>query len=178
MTASGGGRRRHPCRGLALLPLALAAACSLGSQLDGDPGEDRLGVWVPPPSATILHADTSSLHQPTFAIVVDTSTWRSIWNQAWLETATPPSLPFEDFVLTSVLVLGLGDRVGPGYSVTIDSVVSYSSGQVMFATETQPLPGCVGTAASAPVHMVRMINHPPSMEQRVAKVRRPCIPQP
>ena len=174
MTTAAARLSRMPFRTTVLLPLALATACGIGAQFDGDPAEDRLGVWVPSPSATILRADTSSLHLPTFAIVVDTGSWRRIWNQAWTDTATRPSLPFEDFVLTSVLVLGLGDRVGPGYSVTIDSVVSYSSGQVLFATETQPLPGCAGTSTSAPVHMVRVINHPPPMEHRVAKVRRPC----
>lgn len=164
--------RRSPL----LLSLALAAGCGAGSQFEGNPDVDRLGVWVPSPSATILRTDQSSLHVPTFAIVVDTGAWRRIWVQAWTDSVAPPRLPFEDFVLTSVIVLGIGDRVGPGYSVTIDSVVSYNSGQVLFATETQPLPGCAVTPASAPVHMVRVINHPPPMEYRIAKVRQPCLP--
>ncbi len=166
-------------RRISLLPLlALAAACGAGSQLEEDPPVDRQGVWVPTPGATILQAEQSSLHIPTFAVVVDTGAWRRIWAQAWTDAPAPPHLPFEDFVLTSVIVLGLGDRIGPGYAVTIDSVVSYRSRQVLFATETQPLPGCTGAAVSAPVHMVRIINHPPPMEYRVAKVRQPCLPPP
>lgn len=167
-------RRRIPL----LLPLSLGAACGVGSQFDAGPNVDRLGAWVPTPGATILQAEQSSLHIPTFAIVVDTGAWRRIWVQAWTDSPAPPHLPFEDFVLTSVIVLGIGDRVGPGYAVTIDSVVSYSSRQVLFATETQPLPGCAGAAVSAPVHMIRIINHPPPMEYRVAKVRQPCLPPP
>jgi hypothetical protein len=165
-----------PSRTLLLLPVWLTAACSLGSHFQSDSTVDRLGVWVPEPAATILRAEESSLHVPTFAIVVDTNAWRSIWTQAWADTAAPPRLPFEDFVLTSVIVLGLGDRVGTGYSVTIDSVVSYTSGQILFATESQPEHPCPGPAFSAPVHMVRVINHPPPMEYRLARVRRPCPP--
>jgi hypothetical protein len=161
---------------MVLLPAWLAAACSHGSQLQPDTTVDRLGVWAPGPSATILHAEASSLHFPTFEIVIDTGAWRRIWSEAWADTATPPGLPYTDFVLSSVIVLGLGDRVGTGYSVTIDSVVSYKSGPILFATEVQPEQPCPGPPLSAPLHMVRVIDHPPPMDYRVARVRRPCPP--
>lgn len=167
---------RTPSRALLFLSLWLTPACSPGGQLQPDTTVDRLGVWVPAPSATILHAEESSLHFPTFTIVIDTSAWERIWTQTWAGIATPPHLPFEDFVLTSVIVLGLGDRVGTGYSVTIDSVVSNVSGPILFATEVQPEHPCPGPAFSAPVHMVRVVDHPPPMDYRVARVRRPCPP--
>jgi hypothetical protein len=160
-----------------LLPVLLASACSLGVGAEPDQTADRLGVWVPDPTATILRAEQSGLHVPTFAIVADTGAWRTVWAQTWAEAAAPPHLPFEDFVLTSVLVLGLGDRVGSGYSVTIDSVVSYGSGQVLFATEIQPDQPCSGSPGpTSPVHMVRVPNHPPPMNYHVLPVRRPCAP--
>lgn len=159
---------------LLFIPL-LTAGCSLDTEFEPDRVPDRLGVWVPEPTATILRVAESSLRVPVFAIVVDSGAWRQIWTEAWAGTAAIPLLPFEDFVLTSVLVVGLGDRVGTGYSVSIDSVVSYTGGQVLFATETQPQHQCSGSAAStAPVHMVRVPNHPPPMDYRLRIVRRPC----
>jgi hypothetical protein len=162
----------------ALAVLLLAGGCTADSQ---DPGSgntpDRLGVWVPEPGTTILQSEQSSLHVPTFAVVVDTGTWRSIWSRTWADVSSTPNLPFEDFVLTSVFVLGLGDRAGAGYSVTIDSLVSYSSGQILYATEYKPVPPCPGPALlTAPVHMVRVPNHPPLMEHRISVVPRHCPP--
>jgi hypothetical protein len=158
-----------------LLPALLMAACSLDPKFEPDHTPDRLGVWVPDPTATILRVEESGLRVPTFEIVTDTGSWHTVWTQAWAATAAPPPVPFEDFVLTSVLVVGLGDRVGTGYSVTIDSVVSYTSSQVLFATEIQPMRPCSGSSEiTAPLHMVRVPNHPPPMDRRVAVVRTPC----
>lgn len=153
----------------------LTAGCSPDTRFEPDRVPDRLGAWLPEPSATILRVTESSLRVPTFAIVVDSGAWRQIWTEAWAGAAAMPRLPFEDFVLTSVLVVGLGERVGTGYSVSIDSVVSYTGGQVLFATETQPEHTCQGSAGStAPVHMVRVPNHPPPMDYRLRVVRGRC----
>lgn len=159
------------------LPLLAAAACATDVQFQTGGIPDRLGAWVPAPTATILQSPESGLHAPTIAVVVDTGAWRALWSKTWAGTPVPPPLPNIDFVLTSVLVVGLGDRAGLGYSVTIDSVVSYSSGPVLFATTIQPGIQCpFSPGPSAPVHMVWVPEHPPVMDYRMATVRGPCPP--
>lgn len=161
--------------GILIAPLLLAAACDPTSPAPTSTTTiERLGAWVPGPASTILHTSQSSLRYPTFEIVTDTASWQRVWNQTWSDSPLAPRRPNLDFVLTSVIVLGLGNRVGPGYSVSIDSIVVYSGGPILFATEVQPDSPCAGTATSAPVHMVWIVDHPPPMEYRVARVRRPC----
>ena len=162
----------------ALALLLLIGGCAADSESPSNGNTpDRLGVYVPDPGTTIIQSEQSSLHAPTFAVVVDTGTWRSIWTQTWAEDNSVPVLPFEDFVLTSVFVLGLGDRTGRGYAVNIDSLVTYTSGQILFATEFKPVPPCPGPEViTAPVHMVRVPNHPPLMEHRISVVPRHCPP--
>lgn len=161
-------------RALRIPALLLLAACSGSTGPAPPPTVERLGVWRPGPASTILHESQSALHYPTFAIVVDTAAWGQLWSRTWAESPAVPIRPNPDFVLSSVIALGLGDRVGTGYSVTIDSIVIYSGGPVLFATEVQPDHPCGGATLSAPVHMVWVIDHPPLMETRVARVRRPC----
>jgi hypothetical protein len=86
-----------------------------------------------------------------------------------------PLLPQIDFVLSSVIVVGLGKRMGPGYSVTIDSIVIHTTGSILFATAAQPGTQCdVSTGVSTPVHMVRFPGHPPIVDWRIAATRRDC----
>jgi hypothetical protein len=160
------------------LPLLLLAGCATEIQLQPDRIADRLGAWVPGPTATILQSQESGLHAPTIALVADTGAWRALWVKTWAGTPVLPPLPNIDFVLSSVLIVGLGDRAGLGYAVTIDSVVSYSSGPVLYATTTQPGSQCqFSPGLSAPVHMVWVPEHPPAaMDYRMATVRGPCPP--
>jgi hypothetical protein len=153
------------------------AACASGSQFEPDGSPDRLGVWVVPPQATVLRTDVSGLHSPTFAVVSDTGAWRVLWNQTWAGAALVPPLPPLDFVLASVLVVGLGDRVGRGYSVSIDSVVTFVSGPLVYATALLPGTPCpTSPEISAPVHMVGIAEHPVGMDLRLTTVRGACPP--
>lgn len=136
--------------------------------------DDRLGAWVPNLSATILRATHSGLTNRWFVMVEDRPTWQELWAETWKGTLSPPSLPFVDFVLASVVVVAAGQR-GSDHSVTIDSVVTFTSGGIVFATEVQPGAGCTpGTGTSAPVHMVHMPGHPPILEWRVSSGVRVC----
>ncbi|MFN8653674.1 MAG: hypothetical protein U0133_17345 [Gemmatimonadales bacterium] len=158
------------------LLLALLTGCGSSAAVQPPPTIERLGAWVPGPSSTVLHETRSSLHYPTFEIVTDTAAWQRLWRQTWADSQAIPPRPEPDFVLSSVIAFGIGDRVGTGYSVTIDSIVVYSGGPVLFATEVQPTEPCPAGTPTAPVHMVWVIDHPPPMESRVAHVRRPCPP--
>jgi hypothetical protein len=135
---------------------------------------NRTGAWSPGPAATILHLSESGLENPRLAVVGDRATWASIWADAWKGTTAPP-LPEIDFVLMGVLVVGLGRRARPEYSVTIDSVVSYTNGAALYATEIQPSAACQSPAgSSAPVHMVLMPGHPPVNDWRIGISVRTC----
>jgi hypothetical protein len=108
-------------------------------------------------------------------VVSDTGQWRTLWTEAWKTSPVFPSVPGFDFVTTSVVVVGLGWRAGPGYEVTIDSVVSYTTGAVLYATSLEPGAHCdISTGTSAPVHMVHAPDHPPVVEWRVSINRRDC----
>lgn len=157
-----------------LLPLVLLTGCGSSAAVQEPPTIERLGGWVPGPASTILREARSSLHHPTFEIVTDTAAWQRLWRETWADSATAPLRPEPDFVLSSVIAFGIGDRVGAGYDVSIDSIVIYSGGPILFATEVQPTTACPGTTTTAPVHMVWVVDHPPPMESRVARVRRPC----
>lgn len=155
--------------------LLLMTACDTGARFVPDDSPDRLGVWVVPPEATVLRTDVSALHSPTFTVVSDTGAWRALWNQTWAGAAMVPPLPSLDFVLASVLVVGLGDRVGRGYGVTVDSIVTFASGPVAYATASLPGTHCPRIpGVSAPVHMVGVAEHPVGMDWRVTTVRGAC----
>jgi hypothetical protein len=155
--------------------LLLAAGCDDASRLAPQHTSDRLGVWVPEPTSTVLHTDRSKLTNPTLMIVSDAATWRALWTQAWGGMHAAPALPSVDFVLASVVVVGMGARAGLGYMVTIDSIVAHTVGAVLYATETLPGAHCdISTSTSAPVHMVYAPGHPPVVEWRVAPIRRDC----
>ena len=165
------------------LRVALLAALVLGTGCDPvshfepqDPG-DRLGSWTPDPSATILRTALTGLDNLTVTVVSDAETWRALWSQTWGNAQAMPNLPGVDFVLSSVIVVGLGTRPSLGYSVTIDSVVVRTVGAVLYATETQPNPACPpATATSAPVHIVLSPGHPPVIDWHLQTIRGACPP--
>jgi hypothetical protein len=139
-----------------------------------DSRQDRLGAWVPEASATILRLDQSSLKNPRHVVVEDRNSWQQLWTETWQGHPSPPTLPVIDFVLASVVVVAAGQR-GPGYSVSVDSIVSYTTGGVAFATESQPGAGCTASpGTSAPVHMVFMPGHIPVVEWQVSSSVRVC----
>jgi protease stability complex PrcB-like protein len=155
--------------------IGLSLGCAEASQIATQDSADRLGSWVPEPGATLLHSSLSSLGNPTLAVVSYPAAWRALWTEAWGGLQVSPTLPVIDFVLSSVIVVGLGKRAGPGYSVTIDSIVVRTGGSVLFATEVQPGAHCDASGApSAPVHMVQMPGHPPIIDWQVGTVRRDC----
>jgi len=136
---------------------------------------NRTGSWTPTASATILRSSESGLDNPRLAVVGDRATWAEIWSETWKGAAEAPPLPEIDFVLSGVLVVGIGKRARPDYSVTIDSVVTYANGAALYATEIQPSASCQTTSgSSAPVHMVLMPGHPPVSDWRIGMSVRSC----
>lgn len=170
-------RRGQPSmilRGL-LTALGFTAGCVADAQLAPQEANDRLGSWAPDPSATILRTSLSSLENPTLVVVSYPAAWRTLWSEAWGGLEASPTLPVVDFVLSSVIVVGLGKRAGPGYSVTIDSIVVRTGGSMLHATEVQPGAHCSASGGpSAPVHMVQMPGHPPITGWSVETVSRDC----
>lgn len=166
--------RRFPAV-LLVVTAALVLACE-GVVGDSAPGtSDRLSSWVPGPNATILRAEVSALANPTVAVVSDTGHWRALWTATWGEAQAAPPLPPLDFVLSSVVVVGLGHRSGLGYWVTIDSIVVHTVGAVLFATALEPGTACTDPrGTSAPVHMVTVPDHPPIIEWQVRISRGNC----
>lgn len=160
---------------LILAVLVLATGCDEAAPFEPQDSADRLGVWVPDPGATILHTSLSRLDDPTLTVVSYPAPWRALWTLAWGGTQASPALPAIDFVLSSVVVVGLGKRAGLGFSVTIDSIVVRTVGAVLYATESQPGARCdASTGTSAPVHMVHSPGHPPIIDWRVGTIRRDC----
>lgn len=160
-----------------LLPivLAISAGCAESLPLDAEPASDRLGVWIPGPAATLLSTPHSGLTNPTLAVVSSPAAWLTLWTSAWDGIAGSPPLPAIDFVLTSVVVVGLGSRAGRTHSVTIDSIVQHISGAVLYATEWQVAASCdLAPGSSAPLHMVHAPGHPPVRDWRVSVVGRHC----
>jgi len=157
-----------------LLVLALASSgCAESTQLGPNSADNRLGAWAPDASATILRAELSGLANPTQQVVGDRASWESLWAQVWTGDQAPP-LPQVDFVLNSVLAVGLGRRAGLGYSVQVDSVVVHTTHAVLYATELSPAGGCSAPGASSPIHLVHMPGHPPVTDWRITSSRRDC----
>ena len=163
----------------------LSAFCALWLLLAGCSSDEttaptgtqnnRTGSWTPTASATILRTSESGLENPRLAVVGDRPTWAEIWSETWKGAADAPPLPEVDFVLSGVLVVGIGKRARPDYSVTIDSVVTYANGAALYATEIQPSASCQATSgSSAPVHMVLMPGHPPVSDWRIGMSVRSC----
>jgi len=158
--------------------LAAAVACGgaapLGPQ---DSSSNRLGAWIPDSTATILHTSLSQLANPDLQVVSTRPEWTALWSQTWAGVDSAPPLPQIDFVLSSVLVVALGKRAGPGYSVSIDSVVLHTNGAVLFATELEAGAHCTPPAGtSAAVHMVLAPGHPPVIDWQVGTMRQDCAP--
>lgn len=157
------------------LCLLLLVGCASDETTSPTGQSNRTGSWTPTPSATILQASESGLQNPRLAVVGDAGTWASIWSDTWRGSDHPPPLPEIDFVLSGVLVVGIGKRAQPGHSVTIDSVVTYTNGAALYATEIQLAAGCqTSTGFSAPVHMVLMPGHPPVSDWRIGMSVRSC----
>jgi len=158
-----------------LLPLTLALGCAGETASEPTSLNNRVGTWTPDPSATVLRVTQSGLDNPRLVVIGDRATWVEVWTEAWQGMPNPPRMPEFDFVLTAVVVVGVGRRAGPDYTVTIDSIVQYTAGATLFATESQPGTGCdTSSGASAPVHIVHMPGHPPVTEWRVGINRHTC----
>jgi hypothetical protein len=154
--------------------LVAVTACADSAVEPVTPSASRIGVWAPTPDATIVKASNSGMENPRLAIVGDRATWVSVWTDVWKGTANPPTMPEYDFVLAGVVVVGTGRR-GPGYIVTIDSIVHYASHSELHATEEQPAAGCqTGTTASAPVHLAFIVGHPVVTQWRIGISQKTC----
>jgi hypothetical protein len=159
-----------------ILAALVATGCAEISQPPSQGQGDRVGVWVPDRFATILRTSSSELANPTFAVVGDTLAWRDMWTRAWPQ-ASAPALPAIDFVLYSVVVVGRGSPGGQGYGVEVDSIVMRTFSAEVFFTESLPGTGCpVASGSTAPVHMIRVIGHPPVTTWSTRTVAQDCTP--
>ena len=160
---------------LALALALVAAGCGGSDTTDPQPLHDRLGVWIPDPGATLLKSAQSSFQAPRHLLVEDRATWETLWAESWGGADKAPPLPQMDFVLASVVVVGTGKRAGPGISITIDSIVTFTAGAVAYATDLQPDARCEAlSGTSSPVHMAFMTGHPPVKDWRVSMAVQSC----
>lgn len=159
-----------------LLTLLGVLACGQPSVLGPPDSSDRLGVWVPDGSATLLRTGHSGLEDPLLTVVSTRASWQTVWAQAWSGATAAPLLPAVDFVLASVVVVGLGRRTGD-HTVTIDSIVTKISGAVLYGTaETLDSRCQAAVGHSTPVHMVLSPGHPPIVDWQLGHQVRSCAP--
>lgn len=160
-----------------LLVLLAGLACADSTPMGPGASSDRLGVWVPGPTATLFLAEDSGLDNPLLSVVSDRPTWQALWAEVWRDSLHPPPLPPVDFVLASVVVVGMGRRAGEGYSVIIDSIVTKVSGAVLYASSVVPDSRCQrGAGESTPLHMVHTPGHPPIDDWRIGVLLQSCPP--
>jgi hypothetical protein len=153
---TGAGMRELRLRSAAfLLPLLAGHAC--GSPVGPDfVSGTRVSVFVSDTTATLLDSTYRGLTSPTRLVVLDPTTWRSVWEQLHVSVAPVPPLPSIDFAADRVLVVALGWRPTGGFDIRVDSVVTYGGGSVVFVTMTEPL-GCTVTQSSTwPTHVIRV----------------------
>ena len=134
----------------ATLCVAVAGCASPDEPLQGPSIRDnRLLVFIPDARMTVLRTAQSGLVDPTLSVVSDQPSWTRLWAAARTasDSAVPPSI---DFVFYSVVAVGLGRRSGAGYSVTVDSVVAYLDGSVVYATEAHSSATCGGSGTAQP----------------------------
>jgi hypothetical protein len=67
-----------------------------------------------------------------------------------------PPVPVVDFTTHAMVLAAIGTRNSGGYTVALDSLVTFEAGTAVFTTETRPGGSCFVTAAlTQPVVAVR-----------------------
>ena len=139
-----------------------AVALSLGcgdatSPPDWSAFGSRASVWLPDPSAVIVHEYYSGFVDAADLVISDLRTWAVMWARLNAGRQPQPPLPAVDFPTERVILVALGQRNSGGYEIRIDSVVHFERGSVTYVTATAPGDRCVTTGAlTQPVDVIRL----------------------
>jgi len=157
----------------AVFAIGLALGCRDATSPEVAAFGPRASVWLPDPSAVILHDYYSGLVNGTDLVIADSQSWATTWAQLIRGVGPPPALPAVDFRTERVVLVALGQRSTGGYDIRIDSVVQFQRGSVTYVTATSPGQKCGTTSAlSQPVDVIRLSPKvEPIVFQRRAVVR-------
>ena len=144
--------------------LVLAIALPLGCQDTASPPVDsaaafgtRASVWLPDPSAVIVHGYYSGLVNAADLVIADSESWAVAWAQLNGSVRPQPALPAVDFGAEQVVLVALGQRNTGGYDIRVDSIVRFQRGSVTYVTATAPGQDCATTSAfTQPVDVIRL----------------------
>jgi len=145
-----------------LLVPVFAVALSLGcgdatSPPDWSAFGSRASVWLPDPSAVIVHEYYSGFVDAAELVVSDSEAWSAMWARLNAGRQPDPPLPAVDFPTERVILVALGQRNSGGYDIRVDSVVHFERGSVTYVTATAPGRRCGVTGAlTQPVDVVRL----------------------
>ena len=117
----------------------------------------RVSSWVPDSAATLVHQVISGYTTATQTVVSDPDTWATVWARLFATMSPVPPRPAVDFGSDAVVLAAIGERPNGGFSVRVDSVITFGGGAKVFVTETSPGPMCITPQiVTQPVHVVRV----------------------
>jgi hypothetical protein len=139
-----------------LAGISALLACQNSSQPGQNPGA-RESVWVPDPAATLASEYYSGFDEATQRVVGSGPEWMTAWAQLYSRLQPKPDVPVVNFLTQRVIIVGLGTKNSGGYSVRLDSLVTFENGTKVFTTALVPGDRCGVTAAlTQPVFAVRV----------------------
>jgi hypothetical protein len=144
-------------RVLIVSALWAAIGCRVVSITDADLGR-RVSAWQPDSVATVARRAYSGFHAPAQSVIADSASWSTAWERLYDGVRPKPPRPTVDFTTEVVVLAALGARPSGGYSIWIDSIVTFEAGAKVYVTALAPGSGCgVTLAFSQPVHLVRAV---------------------
>ena len=99
----------------------------------------------------------SGIRTPTRAVVRDSSTWRTTWQQINQPFFPQPPLPAVDFTREMVLLAGMGTEPSGGYELLIERATRDTAGVDVQLRRISPGAGCpVSAVLTQPLDLVRV----------------------
>lgn len=140
------------------LMLAMVAACTSACSSTLGPS----GPQAPLPITRFAHSNSgfssfSGIRTPTRAVVRDSTTWRTTWEQINQPFFPQPPLPTVDFNREMVLLAAMGTQPSGGYELLIESATRDTTGIDVELRRVSPGAGCpVSAVLTQPLDLVRV----------------------
>jgi hypothetical protein len=158
---SGTGGRGEPgglVRRSMLRPLLLSVPLVLLGTACGDPGGDQSPFGSTPPQSQwppcldfnetgTLFCSYSALTTRERRIIQDSTTWATVWTEAWSPHSTTPALPEVDFSLEMVVLAAMGEQSTGGYAIDVQDVTQTQDVLNVTVVERTPGLNCAVTLA-------------------------------
>lgn len=138
--------------------LASAVACTTACSSALGPGAPRepLPITRFSPGSSSF-SSFSGIRTPTNAVVRDSNTWRTTWQQINQPFFPQPPLPSVDFNREMVLLAAMGTEPSGGYEVFIQSATRDTAGIEVQLRRISPGAGCpVSAVLTQPLDLVRV----------------------